>query len=471
MRRSHLTWRYRWQQSSARRLANGTPSAVSGPAREGDGRSEPFCVSRKRAERLWNRASRRHAGRGPRAWITPLAALLVLSVVGSPSWARPWRASRNSPDTRYLTSADKAYRFLDQMMDKYASGSRLRLVQSYEGGYLGRLHFTDSFTYDDALIVDALLARGRSSDVGRAKVLGNSLLYVQRHDPAGDGRIRAAYAPTPLASPAQVRATDRTTDVGNMAWVGQALVQLYLRTGRRAYLAGAVRIGDWVQEHAYDTRGAGGYTGGEFASGSRIMWKSTEHNIDLVGLFSLLAAATGDPVWTARSAHARHFVTAMWNPAQKFFYVGTGTNGTTINKGFLAEDVNTWSYLALKSATYSASIEWDVRHLAVSADGFSGVSFCAGDRSGVWFEGTSHLADALELRGGRDASRQAAGYLADVAHAQASGPNTNGLGIIAASKNGLSDCDGDRYYASLHTGATSWYLLALHHADPFFALK
>ena len=51
------------------------------------------------------------------------------------------------------------------------------------------------------------------------------------------------------------------------------------------------------------------------------------------------------------------------------------------------------------------------------------------------------------------------------------GPNTDGLGIIAASKNGLSDCDGSQYYASLHTGATSWYLLALQSANPFFLLN
>ncbi len=391
-----------------------------------------------------------------------LAGLLALVLLGP---ASPARAGST------LTSQAKAYRFIDLMMDKYAAGSQLRLVQSYEGGYLGRQHFTDSFTYDDALIIDALLARGQTDDMARAEVLGNSLLYVQRHDPAADGRIRAAYAPTPLSSPAQIHATEPETDVGNMAWVGQALVQLYIRTRRGAYLKGAERIGDWVQAHTYDTRGAGGYTGGETASGSKIMWKSTEHNIDLVSLFSLLATATHDSVWAARSAHARRFVAAMWSPTRKLFFVGTGTNGKAINKSFLAEDVNSWSYLALKDPVYSGSINWDIQHLAVHADGFSGVSFCAGDRSGVWFEGTSHLADALEIRNNRGDRRQAASYLADVAHAQASGPNTDGLGIIAASKNGLRDCDGDRYYASLHTGATSWYLLALRAADPFVALR
>jgi len=31
----------------------------------------------------------------------------------------------------------------------------------------------------------------------------------------------------------------------------------------------------------------------------------------------------------------------------------------------------------------------------------------------------------------------------------------DGLGIIAASKNGPSDCDGDKYCASLHVGELS----------------
>ena len=406
-------------------------------------------------------AGRRRIRRGgPLVVLAAIAALGVLTA-----------APRAQQLGRSLSSASRAYLFLDHMMDKYASGSTMRLVQSYQGGYLGRAHFTDSFTYDDALIIDALLARGQPNDLMRAEVLGKTLLYIQSHDPAADGRIRAAYAPAPLTSPSQIQATAPATDVGNMAWVGQALVQLYARTGQRAYLNGALRIGTWLQTHTYDTRGAGGYTGGETASGSKIMWKSTEHNIDAFSLFTLLAAETHNSAWTARAAHARGFIVSMWNPTAKLFYVGTGNDGSTINRDFEPEDVNSWSYLALRDATYAASLDWDVHHLAVKAGGFAGVSFCEGDRSGVWFEGTSHLADALELRARPGDSRQATAYLTDVAHAQTAGPNTNGLGIIAASKDGLSDCDGDQYYASLHTGATAWYLLALDAADPFYPLK
>lgn len=358
------------------------------------------------------------------------------------------------------------YEFLYRMMDRYASGSQLRLVQSFTGGKLEKRHFTDSITYDDALIIDALLARGTPEDLTRAELIGEALLYVQANDPAHDGRLRAAYAPVPLTGPAAVRATDATSDVGNMAWVGQALVQLYARSANSAFLLGAKSIGEWIQTHAYDTRGAGGYTGGLQENGARIVWKSTEHNIDVFSFFELLAAQTGEEAWKTRAQWARGFVAAMWNPMGAFFYVGSGEDGVSVNAEVFPEDVNSWSYLALQNGEWAGSLDWERAHLSSKRRGFAGVSFCTGDRSGVWFEGTAHLADALELRNAPGDPALAAEYLADIAHAQSSGKHTDGQGIIAASKDGLRTCEGERYFASLHTGATAWYLLALARADP-----
>ncbi len=315
-------------------------------------------------------------------------------------------------------------------------------------------------------MIDAYLAEGSPDGLVRAEVVGNALLDVQAADPAHDGRIGEAYAPTPMTSLRTVKMRDRTSDVGNMAWVGQALVELYAATGLTAYLTGAVAIGNWVQAHAYDTRGSGGYTGGVTAGGRRIRWKSTEHNIDLVALFTSLASETGQSVWSTRAAWARGFVASMWDATAGSFAVGTTDNGVTVNETEHPEDVDSWSYLALDDPSYASSLDWDVKNLAVTAGGFSGVSFCSGDRSGVWFEGTSHLADALELRNGPGDLAQADQYLADVADAQADGPDADGMGIMAASKNGLSDCDGDSYDASLHTGATAWYVLAAQQVNP-----
>jgi len=366
------------------------------------------------------------------------------------------------------SSVAKAYEFLRLMMDKYATGSTTRLVQSFDGGPLK--HFRDAVTYDDALFVDAALAQGTQNDIARAKVIGNAFLYVQAHDKAGDGRLRAAYAPKPLRDPSDIVVDDNTSDVGNMAWVGQALVQLYAKTSDSVYLDGALRIAQWLQANTYDTRGHGGYTGGYTARGQKIEWKSTEHNIDIYAFFTMLATESGQSEWTSHAAWAQRFVASMWDARAGRFYVGTLDNGITPNKPFKPEDVNSWSYLAFQNPAWAASPSWDVTHLAVSKGGFSGVSFCTGDRSGVWFEGTAHLADALELRNHPGDSQQAQKYRSDVAYAQTNGPNTDGLGIIAASINGLKDCDGDKYFASLHVGATSWYIMAVGRVNPFVLL-
>jgi len=399
-----------------------------------------------------------------------LATLAALAVAAPAACATADGDTGPRVASLHATSVNNAYLFLDKMMDLYASGSVPRLVQSFSGGVLAEQHYTDSVTYDDALVIDAFLAQGTPEALARAEVIGNALLYVQANDPAHDGRIRPAYAPTPLLSPGDVHATEQTSDVGNMAWVGQALVHLYSATGNPAYLAGAEAIGNWVEVHCHDTRGAGGYTGGLKRRDKRIKWKSTEHNLDLYSLFTLLAQASGNPVWSSRAAWAERFVQAMWNPSEGRFYIGTRNNGKTPEFSVQPEDVNSWSYLALQKPAYAASLDWDVNNLAVSAAGFSGVSFCAGDRSGVWFEGTAHLADALELRGQAGDLARSESYLSDIEYAQTNGPNSDGLGIIAASKDMLSTCEGEFYYASLHAGATAWYLLAAQHVDPFLAI-
>jgi hypothetical protein len=364
-------------------------------------------------------------------------------------------------------SVAAGYLFLGQLMDRYATGTVPRLVQSFTGGALGRQRFTASVTYDDSLVIDAYLASGSPAGRSRAAVIANGLLYAQAHDPQHDGRLRAAYAPTPLRRPADVTATDPASLAGNMAWAGQALVATYAATGRTAYLTAAEAIGTWVQAHCRDTRGPGGYTGGETAGGQKIEWKSTEHNIDLYALFSMLAAQTRDPAWSARAAWARSFVARMWDPRQGRFFVGTTTDGATRNDSVLPEDVNSWSYLALRDRRYAASVGWNVRNLTVSAGGFTGVSSCRASRTGIWYEGTAHLADALEFRGQPGDAAQAARYLSAVYHAQARGPGTDRGGIIAASRDGLPDCGGGTFSASRHTGTTAWYILAAKKVDPF----
>ena len=292
----------------------------------------------------------------------------------------------------------RAYQFLDQMMDLRTTGPARRLVQSYTGGLLGQQGDTSASSYDNALLIDSYLAEGTAGGVARAKTIGDALVYLQAHDRAHDGRLRNGYTPVPLHAANDIQVTDPASSTGTLAWAGQALAQLYAATRIRAYLRSAVALGDWIQSQCRDGRGAGGYAGGDTAAGATIEWKSTEHNIDVFAFFRLLARETGYPVWSQRAAWARRFVASMWDPAQGRFYLGTTADGVTRNDAAQVEDVNSWSYLALQDPAYAASVGWDVSSLGVPAAGYRGLSYCTGDRTGVWFEGTAQVADALQLR-------------------------------------------------------------------------
>jgi hypothetical protein len=362
-----------------------------------------------------------------------------------------------------------AYQFLDHMMDLRATGTVPRLVQSYTGGLLGAQDYTASSSYDDALVIDAYLAERTAGGRARAEVVGNAMLTALAQAAPQGGGLYDEYTPAPLYRPADVQPASGSRTTGNAAWAGNALVQLYAATGALSYLSGAETMAGWIQANSADPRGAGGYTGGYANSGAKLQWKSTEQNIDVYAFFSLLGRESGLAAWAARAAATRRFVVSMWNPAAGRFSLGTLTDGVTTNDSPQTEDVNSWSYLALQSPAYAASVGWDVRNLTPAPGKLRGVSICPGDRTGVWFEGTAHLADALQTRARPGDSAQAAAYLTDIAYAQAHGPGEDGQGIMAASKDGLTDCEGDSVYASLHTGTTAWYILAARHVNPLSA--
>jgi hypothetical protein len=367
-----------------------------------------------------------------------------------------------APGTASAAPLDNAYSFIDTMMDLHAQGTTLRLAQSFvatptfDGGDI-------SYTYDDAVLIAALLARGTADDLARAKVLGDSLVYAQDHDPAADGRVRDSYHADPFIK------HDGTPDIatkssytGNIAWAGLALMQLYRATKDETYRTAAQKLASFIVANAFDTRGKGGFTGGLTASGGKLLWKSTEHNIDCHALFRML----GDK---ANAAHALRLVKAMWSKRGGYYFIGTGTDGKTINHDDpTPEDVQTWSFLSTGIEKHKGSIDWALANLSATSGGFSGLSFEVRDRSGVWFEGTAHAAAALEARGTGDDLNAAQLLLNDIEVGQVSAPNADGNGIAAASKDGLkTDDNGDVYYAALHTGATGWYCIAKQNGNPF----
>jgi len=423
-------------------------------------------------------------------------------------------------------SVNRAHEFLRLMMDAYQQGTTLRLVQSYsDSGDLG----STAFVADTALTIIARLQRHRKAELSRAALLGDSFLYAQAHDPIyTDGRLRAAYWVGPFTLPfahndAYFVRPDGTVNlvgapwffqgsgVADVAWAAIALGQLFARTDARRYLEGAVGLGNWIVDNAFDPGGLGGYTFGVDGNNVRLRHKSLEHNILAYALFTnLLAPLTGDPIWAARGQHAREFIERLWNGDGGFFYVGS-PDGISIQLSPMAENTQSFSYLALRDRRFEGSLEWAKTNLATTDTpqsphaGFtgnlrlSGVSASsvsrhstqpesstdpAPDPDAVWFEGTGHMGAALldrRRRSSRDLPTfhgdvaTAATYLSHCALAQdelGKGQTVNGiaipggLGLVAAS-GVLNSGFGFAYLPNLHIGATSWYLIAAHSDNPF----
>ncbi|HEY4817634.1 MAG TPA: hypothetical protein VIH67_09395 [Candidatus Acidoferrum sp.] len=277
---------------------------------------------------------------------------------------------REGDQERFGRSLQNAYLFLDTMMDAYAQGSTTRLSQSYSDE-IG-LEST-AFVYDNAVEIMARLVRGRGQDLARAKVLGNGLLYAQQIDAAADGRVRQAYFVDHADSkgvfvvPSGFPFFFLGSATGDLAWTGMALAQLASRTRIAAYLNGAVRLGNWIFNNTFDTRGAGGYN---FTAGANQV-KSTEHNIDVFAFFTMLARLAGDSAtWTDRADHARIFVDAMFNVPGGFFFTGTAPDGVSVDpnlsKDNIPEDVQDWSFQAFLNSDHAASIDWCKTNLAVT---------------------------------------------------------------------------------------------------------
>jgi hypothetical protein len=323
-------------------------------------------------------------------------------------------------------SINNAYLFLDQMMDAYAQGTTVRLCQSYSDQIAGGTFFSTAFVYDNALLVLAYLARGHASDIQRAKVIGNALLYAQKNDAVADGRFRQAYfAGVPDSDGVFVTLGlpfFQGSAVGDVAWPGIALAQLYAHTGVKAYLDGAVRAANFIETTARDNVNVppGGYY---FGNGQTN--KSTEHNIDVYALFTMLAKLSGNGSWLDGAQHAKAFVEAMFDDPSGHFWTGT-SDPIHIFYNNSPEDVQTWSYLAFQDPNYAISIDWVKTNLATTDTTFafhngwgtngglrlrvSGVTYASLSKLGtvlgdntvdadaVWLEGTGHLIAALLSR-------------------------------------------------------------------------
>ena len=449
------------------------------------------------------------------------AAGLAPLGVTNPAYAAGMAGTSPAAEAKsYWSSINSAFAFQEMMMDAYATGDTIRLTQSYSDG--SGLEST-SFTYDNAVSIHAYLLRGHSDGLKRAEVLGNGLIYAQANNfPIADGRFGQAYfVNTPTSDGAYVTPAAfpfyfYTSAVGDQAWAGMALAQLYLRTRQSKYLTAALKVGNWIVANTYNTQGPGGYSFGTNInqynqSVPSPNGKSTEHNIDTYAFFTMLAELTrggtadNGASWVSLAQHALAFVYAMYDAAGGYFYTGTLGDQITINPYPVPEDCQTWSYLGLLDNHYKQTIDWALANLQSTDTASSPNSSLTGnqqitgmvfdtasfapilpgcDPHAVWLEGTSHTVAGLLARtiAGRESLlarfkdlTTAISFLNQIQTAQSelgAGQTVNGVtiplgeGLVAAT----SLMDTGFYYTygpSKHIGATGWYLIAALGGNPF----
>src|SRR5579875_2477854 len=284
--------------------------------------------------------------------LTVAAATSSYALKGVPAQAAV-HSPLDSSVASLAQSIDAAFAFQNFMMDAYATGTTVRLAQSYSDEALG----ATAFTYDNAVAIHAYLASADATLQERAVVLGDGLLYGQAHPypfPINDGRLpQGSFVNKPASDgsgayvlPAATPYYFYTSAVGDEAWAGMALAQLYFRTKEVRFLDGALLLGNWIVANTYDTTGPGGYRFGTiiaYVNGVNVSQpspngKSTEHNIDTYAFFTMLSELTGDAksssinmTWSELAKHASDFVDAMYNPDGPYYYTGTLSDQKTIN--------------------------------------------------------------------------------------------------------------------------------------------
>jgi len=347
-----------------------------------------------------------------------------------------------------------------------------------------------SFLYDNALTIIALTASRQKTALQAAENVADGILatggngdgswfnqLTTGHILQGDCTARTPISPT------------RT--LGDNAWFGLALLDLYQATNNTSYLNAAIGITNWAENNLKDTTDAQyqGYFGGYNSAGTLVGYRATEPNIDLFQLNRRLEAL-GDanaPVYAARASYAATFVLGMFDPNQGKFWTGT-TSGDTINTSSVPLDVQLWVFLALAQwpeyagnstdmAEFQNALRWAENNLRTTDGRFTGFTFSSsstgaapGSQPPVWFEGNAYAVLEYHLLG-ETASAQAERKLLSTARLHGPHADPHGRGQIAASSDGLQDPDlGAIYDARLAVAASAWTYLATQNRNPFAAL-
>lgn len=408
-----------------------------------------------------------------RAAVVGILALLVAICAAAPAYAKDVVRASDAVAARACAA-------LEARVDSFPAAKSI-LLRSF-GNPAGAEASEDpalataAFAYDNALAVIALVACDRA---GRAGKIGNALLAA-----SNESRLRNAYlagpqpdTPAPngwwsekegrwLQDPYQTGIA-----TGNAAWVALAFLTLAERTGEKRWITAAERVAAQIVADSTDESGPGGFVGG--VSGldghaTRLTWKSSEHNIDLVAVFSRLGRATGSARWKGQAGRARRFVDAQFDSSAGRFLIGTLPDGRTSNRAVSGLDTQLWPLLLPDADPRWRSALAFAEHAHRVPGGFD----YNDDRDGLWVEGTAQAAlvyRALERGKAYEAcmaelSRHfsAGGFLFATREPRI----TTGLAINPDSR------AADLYYFHVpHLGATAWAALAGSGWNPFLGKR
>ena len=192
------------------------------------------------------------------------------------------------------------------MMDAYAQGSTIRLCQSYCDQIAGGTLLQHRVRLRQRAAGPGL---SRPQQSGRPRT-GPASLAMLCCTPRRTTRQPMAASARPT-SPECLTTTAFTSlpvfrSFREVPWAMSpgpriALAQLYRRTRIKKYLDGALWAANFIETTTRDNVNVppGGYYFGNGQSN-----KSTEHNIDVYALYTMLAQLTGNPFWLDGAQHA-----------------------------------------------------------------------------------------------------------------------------------------------------------------------
>jgi hypothetical protein len=343
-----------------------------------------------------------------------------------------------------------------------------------------------AYLYDNALAVLALSYAGKHDRAGQ---IADAIVYAVDNDRYfTDGRVRNAYnGSSPISFPGWYSSRnlqfarlpnfyDKSAGIsledfymvgttsGNCAWAILALMEVYVNnTGQVKYLNTAKQIADFVLTLQTDIGFTGGYEGWE-GNQTKIKYKSTEHNADLVAAFGRLAILTNDSRYRRASESARAFVLTMRDPEKKIFYTGTNDDGVTINSTVIPLDCQTWTLLALKEPSADNHKVVDFIEQRFAVDG--GYDFDADSKDGVWNEGTAQVGVLYQRLGLQTEAKRILDYLEKNRLPDGSLTSADRDGVTTGFYNsgGTSAWTYDRRQ---HLGATAWLAFLQQGREPF----